>query len=481
MANYHRYIDQIFEKQDLSLYVQLLQETGVLYLYGTGNAQKMEVESLRHLLTSVGKKVVVFFDQGEFDYLKPLFQPNDLLLLLSYKGESSEAISLLKDSHSTILKTMVMTQTSNNSMAKLVDYQLYVPTESIVPPTRRTYEVSTTFCMIIDQLFYDYRQATSLFLGLKGVVFNDNILGLIGLSTNIFPPYLNQLVRTPMIGLVLGLMLIAPQLPNAYAVASGDAKAIMVGGVLPVMGAQGSVVTAILTGYLGAKLERKLRQIMPNSLDLIMTPFITMLVMVVVALMGFAPIVHWLETGLIALTKGLMNLLFGIGGFFVGATYPLAVITGLHHMYVVIETSLLANTGFNQLITLCAMYGFANLGACLAFYTSAKNAKVKQTVMGAFMSQLFGVSEPVLFGVHLRYNLKPLYMMLISSGFGAALLSLFQIQSNSYGLTVLPSYLMYIYSGHQLLVYFVVSLISMALCFFLTKTFAIPEGITVED
>ena len=119
-----------------------------------------------------------------------------------------------------------------------------------------------------------------------------------------------------------------------------------------------------------------------------------------------------------------MNVPFGIGGFFVCATYPLAVITGLHHMYVVIETSLLANTGFNQLITLCAMYGFANLGSCLAFYTSAKNAKVKQTVMDAFMSQLFGVSEPVLFGVHLRYNLKPLYMMLISSGFGAALLSL---------------------------------------------------------
>ena len=347
--------------------------------------------------------------------------------------------------------------------------------------------------------------ATGLFLGVKGVVFNDNILGLMGLSTEIFPPYLNQLVSvltdtafgflpalitmsafrvfggTPMIGLVLGLMLVSPILPNAYAVASGDAKAIMVGGVLPVMGAQGSVVTAILTGFLGAKLERKLRKVMPNSLDLILTPFITMLVMIVVALMGFAPIVHWLETGLIALTEALMNLPLGIGGFFVGATYPLAVITGLHHMYVVIETSLLANTGFNQLITLCAMYGFANLGACLAFCTSAKSAKVKQTVMGAFMSQLFGVSEPVLFGLHLRYNLKPLYMMLMSSGFGAALLSLFHIQSNSYGLAVLPSYLMYIYSGHQLLVYFVVSLISMALCFFLTKTFAIPEEIKVED
>lgn len=160
--NYHHYIDQIFEKQDLSLYVQLLQETDVLYLYGTGNAQKMEVESLRHLFASVGKEVVVFFDKGEFDYLKPLFKPNDLLLLLSYKGESNEAISILKDSRSSVLKTMVMTQTSNNSMAKLSDHQLYVPTESIVTPTTRTYEVSTTFYFIIDQLFYDYCQATGV-------------------------------------------------------------------------------------------------------------------------------------------------------------------------------------------------------------------------------------------------------------------------------------------------------------------------------
>ena len=327
------------------------------------------------------------------------------------------------------------------------------------------------------------------------------MLALFGLSTKIFPPYLNSLISvltdtafaflpalitmsafrvfggTQMIGLVIGLMLVSPILPNAYAVASGDAKAIMVAGVLPVMGAQGSVVTAILTGYLGAKLERKLRKVMPNSLDLILTPFITMLVMISLALLGFAPIVHWLETGLIVLTKGLMNLPFGIGGFFVGATYPLAVITGLHHMYVVIETSLLANTGFNQLITLCAMYGFSNLGTCLAFYTSTKNHKVKQTVMGAFMSQLFGVSEPVLFGLHLRYNLKPLYVMLFSSGLGAAILSLFHIQSNSYGLAVLPSYLMYIYDSHQLLVYLAVSLLCTVLCYTLTKLLAIPNEI----
>ncbi|XCY70880.1 SIS domain-containing protein [Streptococcus iniae] len=116
----------------------------------------MEVESLRHLFTSVGKEVIVFFDQGEYDYIKVNVTSQDLVLLLSYKGESKEAINILKDLQYHSAKTMVMTQSSNNSMAKLADYQLYVPTESIRTPTKRTYEISTTFYFIIDQLFYDY-------------------------------------------------------------------------------------------------------------------------------------------------------------------------------------------------------------------------------------------------------------------------------------------------------------------------------------
>lgn len=157
VQRYHLYIDQIFEKQDLSAYVQLLLQTEVLYLYGTGNAQKLEVENIRHLFTSVGKQVVVFFDKGEFDYLKKQFTGNDLLLLLSYKGEADEALSILQEGKSLGLQTMVMTQTSNNHMAKLADFQLYVPTQSIRTPTTRTYEVSTTFYFIIDQLFYEYK------------------------------------------------------------------------------------------------------------------------------------------------------------------------------------------------------------------------------------------------------------------------------------------------------------------------------------
>ncbi|CAM4136664.1 RpiR family transcriptional regulator [Streptococcus penaeicida] len=156
LKRYHRYIDQIFEKQDLHQLVTLLAQTDKLFVYGTGNAQKMEVESLRQLFSSVGKEVIVFFDKGEYDYVKANFSQNDLILLLSFKGESAEALAILQDLQYLPIKSLVMTQTSNNSMAKLADYQLYVPTESIKTPTKRTYEISTTFYFIIDQLFFDY-------------------------------------------------------------------------------------------------------------------------------------------------------------------------------------------------------------------------------------------------------------------------------------------------------------------------------------
>lgn len=349
--------------------------------------------------------------------------------------------------------------------------------------------------------------ATGLFLGLKGCIFNDNVLSLFGATTAQIPAYVQTLVTvltdtafaflpaiitwstfrvfkgTPVIGLVIGLMLVAPALPNAYSVADPNSgvEAIMAFGFIPLVGCQGSVLTAIVTGWFGATLEKKLRKIMPNVLDLIFTPFFVMLITMLVILLGVGPIMHTIELGMVGVIEKLIHLPFGIGGFIIGFTYPLAVITGLHHTYVMIETSLLANTGFNPLITLCAMYGFANVGTCLAFIVKAKKDNIKQTSIGAMLSQLFGISEPVLFGIQLRFNLKPLCIMLFSSGIGAALLSIMNVSSNSYGLAVLPSYLMYIYDGHQLLWYLIISLFSTGLCFVLTCLFGIPQEVMVED
>lgn len=348
--------------------------------------------------------------------------------------------------------------------------------------------------------------ATGLFLGLKGVVFNDSILALFGASSAGIPEALQALVSvltdtafaflpaiicwsafrvfggTPVIGIVIGLMLVSPILPNAYAVAdpSSGVEALRLFGI-PIVGCQGSVITAIITGFLGATLEKKLRKVMPNVLDLIFTPFIVMLVMLVVVFLGIGPIMHNIELGMVGMIESLIKLPFGIGGFAIGVIYPLSVLTGLHHTFVMIETSLLANTGFNPLITLCAMYGFANVGVCLGFALRSKNEKIKATSIGAMLSQLFGISEPVLFGLLIRYKFKPLYVTLITSGVGAALLSIFNIQSNSYGLAVVPSYLMYIYEGHQLLFYTLISLGCVALAFLLTCAFAIPKELTKQE
>lgn len=349
--------------------------------------------------------------------------------------------------------------------------------------------------------------ATGLFLGLKGCLFNDSVLALFGLSSAHIPAYIQTLVSvltetafaflpaiivwsafkvfggTPVVGLVIGLMLVSPILPNAYSVADpkSGVEAVMTFGFIPIVGCQGSVLTAIVTGLIGANLEKWFRKHMPNVLDLIFTPFFVMLITMLVILLGVGPVMHTIELKMVAIIRALIDLPLGIGGFIIGFTYPLAVITGLHHTYVMIETSLLANTGFNALITLCAMYGFANIGTCLAFIKKSKNEHVKQTAVGAMLSQLFGISEPVLFGIQLRFNLKPLIIMCTTSGIGAALLSIFHIQSNSYGLAVLPSYLMYIYEGHQLLYYFLVSVFVVVLCFILTYLFGIPQASNNPD
>ncbi len=349
--------------------------------------------------------------------------------------------------------------------------------------------------------------ATGLFLGLKGCLFNNNVLALFGADPSMIPGYIITLVNvltetafaflpaiicwsaykvfggTPVIGMVIGLMLVSPILPNAYSVADPNSgiEAVRAFGKIPIVGCQGSVLTAILTALIGANLEKKLRKVMPNTLDLIMTPFIVMLITFLVTILGIGPVMHIVELKLVQIVEFLIDIPFGIGGFIIGATYPLLVITGLHHTYTMIETSLLANTGFNPVITLCAMYGFANVGTCLAFFVKAKKENVRQTAVGAMLSQLFGISEPVLFGIQIRYNLRPLVIMLCSSGLGAALLSILNIQSNSYGLAVLPSYLMYIYEGRQLLWYFIVSLISVIFCFVLTYMFGIPKEILEVD
>ncbi|VDG19542.1 PTS beta-glucoside transporter subunit EIIBCA [Lactobacillus pentosus] [Lactiplantibacillus mudanjiangensis] len=347
--------------------------------------------------------------------------------------------------------------------------------------------------------------ATGLFLGLQSAFTNAQVLKLFGITPAAIPASLNTVISvltgtvfsflpalivwstfryfkgTPIVGIVIGLMLVSPSLPNAYSVAGGTAKAIMLFGKIPVIGSQGSVLTALVAGYLGCVLEHYFHKHVPNVLDQILTPFLTMLVTFAIMILGVGPIVHSIENVLVAGVEGLIHLPFGIGGFLIGAAYPLMVLVGIHQMMIAIETSLLAATKLNPLITLEAMYGFANLGVALAMIMRAKSQKAKANFIGAFSSQLFGVSEPTLFGVLIRYNFKPLIITVLTSGLGAGVLSILSVAANSYGLAVVPSYLMYIYNVRNLLIYTIVSLLTIVVAFVATNMFAIPADILKSD
>lgn len=346
--------------------------------------------------------------------------------------------------------------------------------------------------------------ATGLFLGLKGVLFNETVLNAMGLTPNSIPEWLSASVTVltdtafgfltaficwsafkkmgglPIIGFLIGLMLVSPALPNAYAVAGGTAEPIMAFGMIPLVGYQGSILTALITGMIGATLEKKLRKIMPNAMDLIFTPFLVILVSVFVALFVLGPIVHGFEGQAVKVIEMFLHLPLGIGGLIIGFLYPIAVMTGMHHMFIMIETSLIATTGFNPLITVCAMYGFANAAVCLAIALRTKSASIKTAGISATITQMLGVSEPALFGVVMRTGMKAILVMLASSAVGGMVLSLLGIQANSYGLAVLLSPLMYIYEPYQVITYVAVGIATFILAFVLTNLFVIKKSETFE-
>ena len=345
--------------------------------------------------------------------------------------------------------------------------------------------------------------ATGLFLGLKGVVLNEQVLGLVHMNTADIPAWFTAILTVltdtafgfltaficwsafkkigglPIIGFLIGLMLVSPALPNAYAVANGTAEPIMAFGIIPLVGYQGSILTALITGILGALLEKKLRKIMPNSMDLIFTPFVVILLSVFLALFILGPIVHGFEAQAIKAIEWFLHLPFGIGGLIIGFLYPIAVMTGMHHMFIAIETSLIASTGFNPLITVCAMYGFSNAAVCLAIALKSKSQAFKTAGVSATATQILGVSEPALFGVVMRTGMKAIGVMVISSALGGMVLSLFGIQANSYGLAVLLSPLMYIYSPYQLIVYCITGLATFCLAFILTQLIVLKKEAVV--
>ena len=331
--------------------------------------------------------------------------------------------------------------------------------------------------------------ATGLFMGRRGaaqslgIEVSENVLRMSRILTDTAFAFLPALVcwsttkrfgGTPVIGIVLGLMLVSPELPNAYAIAGGTAQPIpmnIFGIEVPVVGYQGSVLPALVLGIFAAKLQKKLKTIVPDVIDLIVTPFLTLFISMLLGLLIVGPIMHTLELVIFGAVSAFLQLPFGIGGFVVGGLQQVIVVFGVHHVFNALEVQLLASTGvdtFNAIITGAII---AQGGAAAAVAARTQNKKKRALYISSIVPAFLGITEPVIFGINLRL-MKPFLYALVGGACAGGLASILHLAGTGMGITVLPGTLLYL---DHLGAYILVNIVGFAVAFALTYLFFRPE------
>lgn len=278
----------------------------------------------------------------------------------------------------------------------------------------------------------------------------------------------------PAVGIVLGMMLVSGSLPNAWAVASGgEVTAINFFGFIPVVGLQGSVLPAFIIGVVGAKFEKAVRKVVPDVIDLLVTPFVTLLVMSILGLFVIGPVFHVVENYILIATKAILSLPFGLGGFLIGGVHQLIVVSGVHHIFNLLEVQLLAADHANPFNAIITAAMTAQGAATVAVGVKTKNPKLKTLAFPAALSAFLGITEPAIFGVNLRVR-KPFFLSLIAGAIGGGLASILGLAGTGNGITIIPGTMLYIGNG-QLAQYLLMVAVSFSLGFALTYMFGYED------
>ena len=276
---------------------------------------------------------------------------------------------------------------------------------------------------------------------------------------------------TQILGIVLGLTLVSPQLLNGFSVASTPADQIPVWDFgfakVEMIGYQGQVIAAIMAGFVLVYLEKFFRKICPQVISMIVVPFCSLLPAVIIAHTVVGPI-GWKIGNFIAdvVYSGLTSS-FGVlfAGVF-GLLYAPIVMTGLHHMTNAIDSQLVSLYGGTNLWPMIALSNIAQGSAVLAMSVlQKKNDRAKQINIPACISCYLGVTEPALFGVNLKY-VFPLVCGMIGSAIAAMVSVGFGVQAVSIGVGGIPGILS-IYSQYWG-IFLVCMLIAIVVPFVLT-------------
>ena len=248
------------------------------------------------------------------------------------------------------------------------------------------------------------------------------------------------------LGAVVGMVMIHPNLLNAWSVGSMEASEIPVWQLfgffkIRQVGYQGHVIPVVIAIWLMCKIEKWLHKHVPEMIDLFVTPLCTVLATSFITLGIIGPIFSTAESYVLEFAGWIITVGYGVGAMIMGALYPLTVVCGIHHMYNVIEAGMLsAADGINIWMPVASAANFAQGAACLAVGLKARNMKTKSVAIPSSLSAALGITEPAIFGVNLRFT-KPLVCGMAGGAAGSLLASIFHIGATSYGVTGLPGFL----------------------------------------
>ncbi|AZJ45491.1 PTS system trehalose-specific EIIBC component [Bacillus velezensis] len=248
---------------------------------------------------------------------------------------------------------------------------------------------------------------------------------------------------SPLFGIVLGLMLVHPDLLNAWgygaAEQSGDIPVWNLFGLeVQKVGYQGQVLPILLASYLLARLELFLTKRTPEGIQLLVVAPVTLLVIGFLSFVIIGPITFAIGN---ALTAGLIAV-FGqfsaIGGLLYGGLYSALVITGMHHTFLAVDLQLIGSKlGGTFLWPMLALSNIAQGSAALAMMLITKDKKQRGLSLTAGISAYLGITEPAIFGVNLRYKF-PFVIAMISSGIAGMFISVKGVLASSVGVGGVP-------------------------------------------
>ncbi len=280
----------------------------------------------------------------------------------------------------------------------------------------------------------------------------------------------------PFLGAVIGMIMIHPNLQNAWTVATEgvlQTQKVWFGLYsVDMVGYQGHVIPVIIAVWVLCFIEKRLHKVVPAMLDLFVTPLVSVFAAGYLTLSIIGPIFVAVENGIINGILTLLTLPFGLGSMVMGGLYSLTVVGGIHHMYTVIDVGQIAQYGFTYWLPLASAANLAQGAATLAVALKTKNTKIKSVALPSSLSCFMGITEPAIFGVNLRH-FKPFVCGAIGGAAGAMYASLVGLGASGTGVTGIFGLLLCL---HDSVNYIIMMIVSVGVAFALTWFFGFKDA-----